>query len=115
SLVWGSWPVLMAIAGFRVTRLMPLFQRMQDNIDAINGVMREQIMGIRVVRAFVREEHETRRFRDANATLTDPSVRIGRLFVLMGRPIPTVLPPPTPAVLRCGGHRLDAGLCGAGP
>ncbi|MGO2996262.1 MAG: ABC transporter permease, partial [Brachybacterium alimentarium] len=66
-LVWVSVPVLMVIVGLLVTKLMPLFQRMQDNIDSINGVMREQIMGIRVVRAFVREKHETARFEDANA------------------------------------------------
>ena len=113
-LVWVSVPVLMVIVGFLVTRLMPLFQRMQDNIDAINGVMREQIMGIRVVRAFVREEHETRRFRDANATLTDTSVRIGRLFVLMGPAITIVLHLATAAVLWFGGHRVDAGLVEVG-
>jgi ATP-binding cassette subfamily B protein len=113
-LVWVSVPVLMVIVGFLVARLMPLFQRMQDNIDAINGVMREQIMGIRVVRAFVREQHETARFQDANATLTDTSVRIGRLFVLMGPLITIVLHLATAAVLWFGGHRVDAGLVEVG-
>ena len=113
-LVWVSVPVLMVIVGLLVTRLMPLFQRMQDNIDSINGVMREQIMGIRVVRAFVREEHETGRFRDANATLTDTSVRIGRLFVIMGPAITIVLHLATAAVLWFGGHRVDAGLVEVG-
>lgn len=89
-LVWVSVPVLLALVAIIVSMLMPLFQRMQDNIDSINGVMREQIMGIRVVRAFVREAHETKRFTDANAILTDTSVRIGRLFVLMG-PIITMI------------------------
>src|SRR5699024_11980441 len=95
---------------FLATRLMPLFQRMQDNIDSINSVMREQIMGIRVVRAFVRERHETARFEAANATLTDTSVRIGRLFVIMGPAITVVLHLATAAVLWFGGHRVDAGL-----
>jgi ATP-binding cassette, subfamily B, multidrug efflux pump len=113
-LVWVSVPVLMVIVGLLVTRLMPLFQRMQDNIDSINGVMREQIMGIRVVRAFVREGHETGRFRDANATLTDTSVRIGRLFVIMGPAITIVLHLATAAVLWFGGHRVDAGLVEVG-
>ena len=113
-LVWVSVPVLMVIVGLLVTRLMPLFQRMQDNIDSINGVMREQIMGIRVVRAFVREEHETGRFRDANATLTDTSVRIGRLFVIMGPAITIVLHLATAAVLWFGGHRVDAELVQVG-
>ena len=113
-LVWVSVPVLLVIVLLLVRKLMPLFQRMQDNIDAINGVMREQIMGIRVVRAFVREKHETRRFTDANATLTDTSVRIGRLFVIMGPAITIVLHLATAAVLWFGGHRVDAGLVEVG-
>lgn len=113
-LVWVAVPVLMVIVGLLVTRLMPLFQRMQDNIDSINSVMREQIMGIRVVRAFVREEHETARFESANATLTDTSVRIGRLFVIMGPAITVVLHLATAAVLWFGGHRVDAGLVQVG-
>ncbi|WP_114854139.1 ABC transporter ATP-binding protein [Brachybacterium sp. YJGR34] len=113
-LVWVSVPVLMLIVGLLVTRLMPLFERMQTNIDSINGVMREQIMGIRVVRAFVRERHETARFEDANATLTDTSVRIGRLFVIMGPAITVVLHLATAAVLWFGGHRVDAGLVQVG-
>ena len=113
-LVWASVPLLMVIVGFLVRELMPLFQRMQDNIDSINGVMREQIMGIRVVRAFVREQHETARFESANATLTDTSVRIGRLFVIMGPAITIVLHLATAAVLWFGGHRVDAGLVQVG-
>ncbi|GAA1489324.1 ABC transporter ATP-binding protein [Brachybacterium sacelli] len=113
-LVWVAVPVLMVIVGLLVTKLMPLFQRMQDNIDSINSVMREQIMGIRVVRAFVREKHETARFTDANATLTDTSVRIGRLFVIMGPAITIVLHLATAAVLWFGGHRVDDGLVQVG-
>ncbi|MDN5819935.1 MAG: ABC transporter ATP-binding protein/permease [Brachybacterium sp.] len=113
-LVWVAVPVLVLIVGLLVTRLMPLFQRMQDNIDSINSVMREQIMGIRVVRAFVRERHETARFESANATLTVTSVRIGRLFVIMGPAITVVLHLATAAVLWFGGHRVDAGLVQVG-
>ncbi len=113
-LVWVSVPVLLALVAIIVGMLMPLFQRMQDNIDSINGVMREQIMGIRVVRAFVREAHETKRFTDANAILTDTSVRIGRLFVLMGPIITMILHLATAAVLWFGGHRVDAELVQVG-
>lgn len=113
-LVWVSVPILLVIVGIIVGLLMPLFQRMQDNIDAINGVMREQIMGIRVVRAFVREPHEAQRFTDANATLTDTSVRIGRLFVLMGPIITMILHLATAAVLWFGGQRVDQELVQVG-
>lgn len=108
-LVWVSVPVLLVLVGLIVARLMPLFQTMQSNIDDINGVMREQIIGIRVVRAFVREDHEARRFADANERLTDTSVAIGRLFVLMGPMITMILHLATAAVLWFGGHRVDAG------
>ena len=113
-LVWVSVPILLVIVGILVGLLMPLFQRMQDNIDSINGVMREQIMGIRVVRAFVREQHEAKRFTDANAVLTDTSVRIGRLFVLMGPIITMILHLATAAVLWFGGHRVDQELVQVG-
>lgn len=109
-LVWVSVPVLLVIVAWIVSRLMPLFQRMQDNIDDVNGVMREQVVGIRVVRAFVRERHEEARFTDANATLTQTSVEIGRLFVLLGPVITMILHLATAAVLWFGGHRVDAGL-----
>ena len=113
-LVWVSVPVLLLIVGLLVRLLMPLFSRMQDNIDSIHGVMREQIMGIRVVRAFVREDHEAKRFTDANAVLTDTSVRIGRLFILMGPVITMILHLATAAVLWFGGHRVDQGLVQVG-
>ena len=113
-LVWVSVPILLVIVGLLVSRLMPLFERMQKNIDDVNGVMREQIIGIRVVRAFVREEHEAQRFTDANAALTKTSVNIGRLFVLMGPVITLVLHLATAAVLWFGGLRVDEGLVQVG-
>lgn len=113
-LVWTSVPILLAILVVLMKLLMPLFQRMQDAIDSINGIMREQIMGIRVVRAFRRERHETARFADANAALTDISVRIGRLFVLMGPIVTLILHLATAAVLWFGGRRVDQSLVDVG-
>ena len=108
-LVWVSVPVLVAVVGYLVVRLMPLFRSMQTKIDAINGVLREQIIGIRVVRAFVREPHEAKRFGDANADLTAVSVKIGNLFVLMFPAIGMILHLSTAAVLWFGGQRVDSG------
>ncbi|MCS6710959.1 ABC transporter ATP-binding protein [Brachybacterium sp. EF45031] len=108
-LVWVSVPVLLVIVGYLVWRLLPLFQRMQGNLDDVNGVLREQIIGLRVVRAFVREDFETGRFTDANRAITETSVAIGRLFVLMGPLITMILHLATAAVLWFGGHRVDAG------
>lgn len=108
-LVWVSVPVLVAVVGYLVVRLMPLFRSMQKKIDAINGVLREQIIGIRVVRAFVREPYEAKRFGDANKDLTLVSVKIGNLFVLMFPAIGMILHLSTAAVLWFGGQRVDAG------
>lgn len=108
-LVWVSVPFLVAVVGYLVVRLMPLFRSMQMKIDAINGVLREQIIGIRVVRAFVREPYEAKRFGDANKDLTLVSVKIGNLFVLMFPAIGMILHLSTAAVLWFGGQRVDAG------
>ena len=108
-LVWVSVPLLFVIVGFLVYLLMPLFRLMQDRIDGINSVLREQIVGIRVVRAFVREPFESERYRTANENLTRVSVRVGNIFVLMFPVIMMVLHLATAAVLWFGGHRVDAG------
>ncbi|SEB51625.1 ATP-binding cassette, subfamily B [Paramicrobacterium humi] len=108
-LVWVSVPVLFVIVGILVKLLLPLFREMQERIDTINGVLREQIVGIRVIRAFVREPHETERYRDANEAITRVSVRVGNIFVLMFPVIMMILHLATSAVLWFGGHRVDAG------
>ncbi|WP_259178536.1 ABC transporter ATP-binding protein [Mycetocola sp. BIGb0189] len=108
-LVWVSVPLLIAVVGYLVTLLMPLFRSMQDKIDGINGVLREQIIGIRVVRAFVREDFETQRFGDANHALTKVSLKVGSIFVLMFPLIGMILHLATAAVLWFGGHRVDTG------
>jgi ATP-binding cassette subfamily B protein len=108
-LVWVSVPVLAIIVSVLVYLLMPLFRQMQDRIDTINGVLREQIVGIRVVRAFVREPYESERYRNANQAITTVSVKVGNIFVLMFPVIMMVLHLATAAVLWFGGHRVDMG------
>ena len=108
-LVWVSVPILVAVVGYLVVRLMPLFRGMQGKIDRINGVLREQIIGIRVVRAFVREPFEKDRFGVANQDLTNVSLKIGALFVLMFPAIGMILHLSTAAVLWFGGQRVDQG------
>lgn len=108
-LVWVSIPVMGVLLGLVVSRLMPWFRTMQERIDGINGVLREQITGIRVIRAFVKEPFETRRFARANQDLTDISLKIGALFVLMFPVINMVMHLATAAVLWFGGQRVDQG------
>ena len=108
-LVWVSVPLLFAVVGFLVVKLLPLFRDMQGRIDDVNGVLREQITGIRVIRAFVREKFEAERYRAANLSLTRVSVRVGNLFVLMFPLIMMILHLATAAVLWFGGERVNAG------
>ncbi|RNE62282.1 ABC transporter ATP-binding protein [Cryobacterium tepidiphilum] len=108
-LVWVSVPVLLVIVGVLVSLLMPLFRLMQERIDGINTVLREQIIGIRVVRAFVREPFESERYRLANEKITRVSVKVGNLFVLMFPAIMMVMHLATAAVLWFGGHRVADG------
>lgn len=108
-IVWASVAVLAVVVGVLVWLLLPMFRETQDRVDAINGVLREQIMGIRVVRAFVRERYEEERYAKANDAITRISVRIGNVFVLLFPIIMLVLHAATAAVVWFGGHRADAG------
>ena len=106
--------VLAVVVGITAAVLMPLFKRMQKKLDAINGLLREQIAGIRVVRAFGREDHEAERFTEANHDITRLSLNIGRVFVTMFPVIMLILNLATAAVLWFGGHRVDEGLVEVG-
>jgi len=102
-------PVLVVCVGLIVVRMVPSFRKMQKRIDAINGVMREQITGIRVIRAFVREDTEGERFARTNKDLYDVSLRAGRLMALMFPTVMLVVNLATLAVIWFGGHRVDSG------
>lgn len=106
--------VLAVVVGIIAAILMPLFKQMQKRLDAINGLLRDQIAGIRVVRAFAREDYEAERFTDANQQITKLSLNIGRVFVTMFPVIMLILNLATAAVLWFGGHRVDDGLVEVG-
>lgn len=102
-------PALFASVGFVVSRMVPSFRLMQTRIDEINRVLREQITGIRVVRAFVREPHERERFADANADLTEVAVRAGRWMATMFPLVMLVVNVASVSVLWFGAQRVDSG------
>jgi ATP-binding cassette, subfamily B, multidrug efflux pump len=102
-------PVLVASIGVIVVRMVPQFRAMQTRIDAVNRVLREQLSGIRVVRAFVRERDEAERFAEANAALTLTALRAGRLMVLIFPTVMLVLNASSIAVLWFGSGRVDSG------
>ncbi|GAB3201125.1 ABC transporter ATP-binding protein [Nocardioides hungaricus] len=102
-------PALFVSVGFVVSRMVPSFRAMQSRIDEVNRVLREQITGIRVVRAFVREPHERERFGEVNDALTDVSVRAGRWMATMFPLVMLVVNVSSVAVIWYGGHRVDDG------
>ena len=108
-LVLAVVPVLGVSIGLLVRKMVPNFRLMQERIDEVNRLLREQITGVRVVRAFVREEHETTRFADANAQLTDVAVRAGRWQAAMFPTVMIVANVATVGVLWFGGHRVENG------
>jgi ATP-binding cassette subfamily B protein len=110
-----SWIILAAVvllgAGIVVliTKMGPLFQLMQSRIDTLNRVLREQITGIRVVRAFVREPHEAARFERANSELVDTTTTVGRLMAFLFPFVGFVMNISTVGVMWFGAQRIDSG------
>ncbi len=104
-----SVPVLVVCILLVVSRMVPQFRKMQDRIDTVNRVLREQITGIRVVRAFVREPAEAERFGDVNAELTATALRAGRLQAFFFPIVLLVLNASSVAVLWFGAARIDSG------
>lgn len=104
-----SVPALLISLGLIISRMVPLFRLMQTRIDAVNRVLREQLTGIRVVRAFVREPVEVARFARANDDVTDTALRAGRLFAIVFPVVMLVLNVSSVAVIWFGAFRVEGG------
>ncbi|MFE0426639.1 ABC transporter ATP-binding protein, partial [Streptomyces sp. NPDC058953] len=102
-------PVLGIAVTVIVILMRPLFRTMQERLDTVNRVLREQITGNRVIRAFVKDAYERERFREANTGLTDVSLATGRLMALMFPTVLTVVNVSSVAVVWFGAHRIDDG------
>ena len=109
-----SVPVLCLTVAVIVSRMIPGFRLVQVRIDEVNRVLREQISGIRVVRAFAREPYEAARFGAANTELTSVALSVGRWMALMFPAVMLVLNLSSVAVLWFGGQRVDQGLMEVG-
>lgn len=104
-----SIPALVVVIGLIVVRMVPQFRLMQARIDVVNRVLREQLSGIRVVRAFVRERDEALRFGEANSALTLTALQVGHLMVLIFPTIMLILNASSVAVLWFGAARVNSG------
>ncbi|MFF7589398.1 ABC transporter ATP-binding protein [Kitasatospora purpeofusca] len=102
-------PALAVVVAVLVRQLRPRFRSMQDKIDTVNRVLREQITGIRVIRAFVKDDHEQNRFADANEDLTGVSLQVGKLMAYLFPSVMLVVNISSVAVLWFGAHRINSG------
>ncbi|MER8001753.1 ABC transporter ATP-binding protein [Streptomyces sp. NPDC095613] len=102
-------PLLGISVSLIVKKMRPLFRTMQTRLDTVNRILREQITGNRVIRAFVRDEYEKGRFGEANAELTDVALSTGRLMALMFPTVMTVVNLSSVAVVWFGAHRIESG------
>lgn len=108
-LVAVAVPALAVAVGLIIRQMLPQFRLMQTSIDSVNRVLREQITGIRVVRAFVREDFETARFAGANDTLTGTALAVGRLQALLFPIVMIILNASSVGVLWFGASRVESG------
>jgi ATP-binding cassette, subfamily B, multidrug efflux pump len=109
SLLIVVLPLMAAFIGVMLGRAMPLFKAMQVKIDRINQVMRESLSGVRVIRAFMRNDLERSKFSAANIDLTDTTTRVNRIFALMIPVLFGILNLSTVAVMWFGGLRIASG------
>ena len=102
-------PLMAVVIGIMLKAAVPLFQSMQVKIDRINRILREQIIGVRVIRAFVRTDFERDRFESANADLTSTALRVNRIFVLAMPALMSIMNLSSVAVIWFGGHLIASG------
>jgi ATP-binding cassette subfamily B protein len=102
-------PLMALVIGLVMSRAIPLFRAMQVKIDRINQVMRETLAGVRVIRAFVRTEHEEKRFDDANVDLFQTGLKVNRLFAITFPVMSAIFNLSTVAVMWFGAIRVNSG------
>ena len=108
-LVAVAVPALGVAIGLIIAKMVPHFRSMQTAVDSVNRILREQITGLRVVRAFVREDVERERFAVANRTYTGTALAVGKLMALAFPVVMVIFNASTVAVLWFGAHRIDNG------
>ena len=109
SLLLVVVPLLGVVVAVIISRMRPLFRQVQTRVDGINRVLREQITGVRVIRAFVRDRREQQRFEQSNTELYDVSISVGRLMALMFPSVMLVMNVSSVAVVWFGGHLIESG------
>ncbi len=108
-LILVAVPMMATVIGLMMRVAIPQFRLIQTRIDKINAVLREQITGMRVIRAFVRDDFEQARFAEANQALKDTSLRINRIFAIAMPALTLILNFSTIGVVWFGAHLVSQG------
>lgn len=109
ALLLVTLPLMAGVISLMIFKAVPLFRSMQVKIDKVNGVLRENLTGIRVIRAFVRTSHEEARFAEANEDLTATALKVTRLFALMLPALMLIMYLSSVATVWFGGHLVSDG------
>ena len=107
-------PILIALVVFFITKTSPLFGKLQQKLDKLNGIMQENLSGVRVVKAYVREEHEVKKFVDANNDYTGTSLKVMRLMAALSPIMMIIMNAATIAVIYIGSLQVEASKMGVG-
>nr|MBP9015328.1 ABC transporter ATP-binding protein [Candidatus Atribacteria bacterium] len=102
-------PIMAVVVWILLSKATPLFRSIQVKIDRVNQIMREKLMGVRVIRAFVRNDYEVRRFDEANRDLTTTTLRVNRIIAFAIPSLIIIMNMSTIAIMWFGGHRIDSG------
>jgi ATP-binding cassette subfamily B protein len=102
-------PVMAVAVWIILSKATPLFRSIQIKIDRVNQIMREKLMGVRVIRAFVRNDYESKRFYEANRDLTTTTLRVNRIIALAIPSLMVIMNMSAVAIIWFGGHRIDSG------
>jgi len=102
-------PIMVALVGILLVKTIPIFRSIQVKIDRVNQIMREKLIGVRVIRAFVKSDYEKRRFDEANRDLTSTTLRVNRIIAFAIPSLMIVMNISIVAIIWFGGHRIDSG------
>ena len=109
-----SLPIQLLVVWGVMKKAKPLFERMQERLDSVNSVVQENVTGARVVKAYVREDHETKRFHNANDNLFTVSLRVQNILAFMGPVMMIVMNLAVIAVIWLGGYEVERGIIEVG-
>lgn len=107
-------PLMAVVVWLILIKAIPLFRSIQSKIDRVNQIMREKLMGVRVIRAFVKNNYEARRFDKANRDLTATTLRVNRIIALAIPSLLIIMNMATIAIIWFGGHRIESGAMAIG-